>query len=226
MQKTVVITGAGKGIGFELVNRFLIEPDFIVLATSRDVSRLSIIHSPNLHIIKGDLLLDYNYILSQIHSYTTTINYLVNNAALINNSAIEQTTNQMLEQVMQTNFHVPYKLIRDLSNAFINGSHIINIGSMSGFQGSKKFKGLSLYSASKAALASLSECVAEEWVERGVASNCLALGSVDTDMIKVSIPGVKPEISAKNMADYIYDFATKGHKYCNGKVLSVSLTTL
>ncbi len=41
-----------------------------------------------------------------------------------------------------------------------SGSHIVNISSMGGFQGSSKYKGLSYYSASKAALACLTECLA------------------------------------------------------------------
>lgn len=226
MQQTIIITGAGKGIGFALVNRFLKESNFIVVAISRDVLRLSEFRANNLHIIKGDLLHDYDDILAQINSYTESINYLINNAALVQNLTLEQTGNKVIEEVLYTNFKVPYTLIRDLSARFMEGSHIVNIGSMSGYQGSKKFKGLSLYSASKAALASLSECVAEEWLDRKVACNCLALGSVDTDMIKVSIPGIKPGVAAIDMADYIYNFTINGHKYYNGKVLPVSLTTL
>jgi NAD(P)-dependent dehydrogenase (short-subunit alcohol dehydrogenase family) len=52
----------------------------------------------------------------------------------------------------------------------------MNITSMGGFQGSSKFPGLSAYSASKAALGNLTECLAEELKEENVAVNALALG--------------------------------------------------
>ncbi len=224
--KTVIITGAGKGIGFELVKTFLKNPEFLVIGISRDISQLEQLNNSALTLIKGDLIADYNYILDQIKQSTNSISHLINNAAVVHNKPIEQTTNDALENVMQTNFHTPYKLIRDLSPMFAPQSHVVNISSMSGFQGSKKFEGLSLYSSSKAALAVLSECIAEEWSSRNIYCNCLALGSVDTEMIKVSIPGLKPAVSAEQMATYIYDFALVGHTYYNGRVLPVSLTTL
>jgi 3-oxoacyl-[acyl-carrier protein] reductase len=223
---TVVITGAGKGIGYELAKSFLADPSFLVIGISRNTSQLELLNNPKLSIIKGDLLHHYPSIITGIKQQTKEITHLINNAAQVHNAVIEETSDQHLNEVMQTNFHAPYKLIRDLSGLFVSGSHIINISSMSGFQGSKKFKGLSLYSASKAALASLAECVAEEWAERKVCCNCLALGSVDTDMIRISIPGLKPTVTAQQMAKYIYDFALNGHQYYNGRVLPVSLTTL
>jgi NAD(P)-dependent dehydrogenase (short-subunit alcohol dehydrogenase family) len=223
---TVIITGAGKGIGYELTKSFLLNPAFLVIAISRNVSQLELLNNSRLTIIKGDLLSDYSSITASIKQAAKTITHLINNAAQVHNASIEKTSDEILKEVMETNFHVPYKLIRDLEPLFISGTHIINISSMSGFQGSKKFKGLSLYSSSKAALASLTECVAEEWTDRKIFCNCLALGSVDTDMIRISIPGVKPSVSACQMATYIYDFAIKGHNYYNGQVLPVSLTTL
>lgn len=223
---TVIITGAGKGIGYELTKSFLQDPNFSVIGISRNISQLESLNDSNLSIIKGDLVKDYSSIISGIRQKAKTITHLINNAALVHNGSIEQTSDENLKELMQTNFHVPYKLIRDLSDLFTSGSHIVNISSMSGFQGSKKFKGLSLYSSSKAALASLSECVAEEWADRKIFCNCLALGSVDTGMIKISIPGLKSSVSAEQMATYIYDFALKGHQFYNGRVLPVSLTTL
>jgi len=95
---------------------------------------------------------------------------------------------------------------------------------MGGFQGSSKYKGLSYYSASKAAISSLSECLAGEFRDSGVAVNCLALGSVQTEMFEEAFPGHKAEVSAKEMAQFIVDFALKGNKFFNGKVLPVAVS--
>jgi 3-oxoacyl-[acyl-carrier protein] reductase len=224
--KTVVITGAGKGIGFAMVNTFLADKDYKVIATSRNVERLRSINHPDLTIIHGDLLNDYTYIKDEILKTSGSITTLINNAALILNRELLEVTDSDIKEVMEINFSAPYKLIRDLFPAFHRGTHIINISSMSGFQGSKKFNGLTLYSSSKAALASLAECVAEEWKERGIFCNSLALGAVDTEMIKVSIPGMEPKISAAQMAQYIYEFSQKGHQFYNGQVLPVTLSTI
>lgn len=224
--KTVVITGAGKGIGFAMVNSFLSDGNYKVIATSRNVERLRSINDPRLTIIHGDLLEDYVHIKEEILKSTENITTLINNAALILNKPLLEVNDSDIREVMEINFSSPYKLIRDLFPRFGRGTHIINISSMSGFQGSKKFNGLTLYSASKAALASLAECVAEEWKEKGIYCNCLALGAVDTDMIKISIPGMETKISADQMAQYIYDFSQKGHQFYNGQVLPVTLSTI
>lgn len=79
------------------------------------------------------------------------------------------------------------------------GSHIINISSMGGFEGSVKYRGLSYYSASKAALSCLSECLAAELLEEGIAVNCLALGSVQTEMFEEAFPGLRAPVRAGEM---------------------------
>lgn len=96
---------------------------------------------------------------------------------------------------------------------------------MGGIQGSMKFAGLAAYSSSKGAVITLSELLAEEYKEQGVAFNVLALGSVQTEMLQEAFPGYEAPISAKGMAEYIANFAITGNKYYNGKVLQVSSTT-
>ena len=104
-------------------------------------------------------------------------------------------------------------------------SHILTISSMGGFQGSAKFAGLSAYSSSKAAIAGLTECLAEEFKGKNIAVNCLAIGAVQTEMLAEAFPGYKAQLLPFQMAEYIMDFAAKGHLYYNGKILPVSLST-
>jgi NAD(P)-dependent dehydrogenase (short-subunit alcohol dehydrogenase family) len=105
------------------------------------------------------------------------------------------------------------------------GSHVVTISSMGGIQGSLKFAGLAAYSSSKGAVITLSELLSEEYKEQGIAFNVLALGSVQTEMLQEAFPGYQAPLSAKEMADYIYDFSLNGNKYYNGKVLQVSSST-
>jgi NAD(P)-dependent dehydrogenase (short-subunit alcohol dehydrogenase family) len=96
---------------------------------------------------------------------------------------------------------------------------------MGGFQGSAKFKGLSLYSASKGALAILTECMAEEFKEKNINVNCLALGSVQTEMLAKAFPGYKAQSSPAEMAEFIANFALNAYKQINGKIIPVSAST-
>ena len=96
---------------------------------------------------------------------------------------------------------------------------------MGGFQGSSKFPGLSLYSASKGAVAVLTEAMAEEFKDEGISVNCLALGAVQTEMLEEAFPGYKAPLSADEMGKYIAGFALTGNRYFNGKILPVSVST-
>jgi NAD(P)-dependent dehydrogenase (short-subunit alcohol dehydrogenase family) len=104
----------------------------------------------------------------------------------------------------------------------VGKAHVINISSMGGYQGSKKFAGLSHYSASKAALASLTECLAEEYKKDDIIFNALALGAVQTEMLNEAFPGLKASLSPEEMGTYIANFAIEGKKIYNGKVIPVS----
>ena len=106
-----------------------------------------------------------------------------------------------------------------------SGSHIVNIGSMGGFQGSVKFPGLAAYSASKAAFHTLTECLAFELADQGIKVNCLALGSAQTEMLEKAFPGYESPVMAFEMGKYIADFARSGHKFFNGKILPVAVST-
>jgi NAD(P)-dependent dehydrogenase (short-subunit alcohol dehydrogenase family) len=106
----------------------------------------------------------------------------------------------------------------------VNG-HIVNIGSMGGYQGSVKFPGLSAYSASKAALHTLTECLALELNDLEIKVNCLAIGSAQTEMLETAFPGYQSPVMAFEMGKYIADFAITGHRFYNGKVLPVASTT-
>ena len=134
------------------------------------------------------------------------------------------TTNSEARLMMETNFFGPASVIRAIKPLMTSGSHIVNISSMGGFQGSSKYRGLSYYSASKAALACLTECLAVEFTESGVKVNCLALGSVQTEMLEKAFPGYKAPVNAKDMAEFIADFALNGHKFFNGKILPVAVS--
>ena len=103
------------------------------------------------------------------------------------------------------------------------GSHVVNIGSMGGFQGSSKFRGLSVYSAAKAAISVLTETLAMEYSDSGISFNCLAFGSVQTEMLEVAFPGYNAPIDATGMAGFVTWFSLNGHKYFNGKILPVSV---
>jgi NAD(P)-dependent dehydrogenase (short-subunit alcohol dehydrogenase family) len=153
------------------------------------------------------------------------VDILVNNAGLLIHKPFELMEDNDFDRIFRANVKSIFNLTRYLLPIFSENAHIVNIGSMGGFQGSVKFPGLSLYSASKGAIAILTECLAEEFKERKIKVNCLALGSAQTEMLGEAFPGYRAPLSAEEMASFICDFSLHGHRWFNGKILPVAVST-
>jgi 3-oxoacyl-[acyl-carrier protein] reductase len=224
----VIITGASRGIGFETTQLFL-KNNHHVFCLTRNTESLENLNSPNLHVISTDLTSteSIDHAVAVIKSKVNCIDVVINNAGSIVNKPFEKIDYQELEIVYRVNVFAPFYLTQQLLHLLGRHSkaHVVNISSMGGFQGSAKFAGLSSYSSSKAAIAGLTECLAEEFKEKNISVNCLALGAVQTEMLEEAFPGYQAPLKPNQMADYIYDFAIKGHLYYNGKILPVSSST-
>ncbi|MEJ5996126.1 SDR family oxidoreductase [Pedobacter sp. Du54] len=230
----IIITGASSGIGFETALEFALDSKNKVVCIARSAEKLRKL----LEIAKGinpactllpvafDLVNDdYVALVNFLAERLGTVDILINNAGSLVNKPFLETTSADLAEMLESNVMSHFKMIQHTLPLLKSGSHIVNVGSMGGFQGSVKFAGLSAYSASKAALHTLSECLAFELAETGIKVNCLALGSAQTEMLEAAFPGYESPVLAFEMGKYIADFAKTGHKFFNGKILPVAVTT-
>ncbi|HLN55920.1 MAG TPA: SDR family oxidoreductase [Bacteroidales bacterium] len=225
----IVINGGSRGIGREVVLQLAGRPANKIIVAGRNLKALQELssHHKNVFSLVTDLSeFDtqssgyYEFISSRFES----IDILINTAGLLISKKFLDYTNPDARKIMETNFFGPASAIRVLRPLMREGAHIVNISSMGGFQGSSKYSGLSYYSASKAAIACLTECLAAEFSETGIRVNCLALGSVQTEMLEEAFPGYKAPVSAAVMGKFIAEFAMTGHKIFNGKILPVAVT--
>jgi NAD(P)-dependent dehydrogenase (short-subunit alcohol dehydrogenase family) len=161
----------------------------------------------------------------EISSTFGSVDVLINNAGSLVNKPFMEISSSEFEAVFQVNVFAVATLIRLILPLMNQKGHVVNISSMGGVQGSAKFPGLSAYSSSKGALVILTELLAEEFKESGPSFNALALGAVQTEMLEEAFPGYQAPLSAAQMAEYIIDFALKGHQFYNGKVLPISSST-
>ncbi len=223
--KNIIISGASRGIGFELTNYFA-KHNYNILALSRNIN--SLLGMPkNVTVLKVDITLkeDLKKITDFISEHFKTVDILINNAGKLVHKPFLETTYQDFLNVYNVNVFAVAELIKITLPFMKKGSHIVTVSSMGGIQGSMKFAGLSAYSSSKGAVITLMELLAEEYKESGIAFNTLALGAVQTEMLAEAFPDYQAPITAKDMADYIGNFALTGNKMYNGKVLQVSSTT-
>jgi NAD(P)-dependent dehydrogenase (short-subunit alcohol dehydrogenase family) len=224
----IVITGAGKGIGLALVRRFLTFPEHRVWACSRDVSALLALEAPRLSVAVLDVAgATAATIHRQVSDCFSQVDILIHNAGVLINKPFESTDLDDWQQVFNVNLFSAVKINQALLPLLCSSgaAHIVHIGSMGGVQGASKFPGLSAYSASKAALANLTECMAEELKSTGIHVNCLALGAVDTEMLRSAFPNYTAEMSSDQMAEFICDFSLNGRAFFNGKILPVATST-
>lgn len=230
----IIITGASSGVGFEAALELIVSGKHKVIALARSQDKLGKLleiaqglnPSAELYPIAFDIVHDeYAGLLQFIASnFDNRVDVLINNAGVLVNKPFIKLDETDFVEMLQSNFLGHVRITQNLLPLMPDDAHIVNIGSMGGFQGSIKFPGLSAYSASKAALHTFTECLAAE-LEGRVKVNCLALGSAQTEMLEKAFPGYESPVMAFEMGKYIADFALSGHRFFNGKVLPVALTT-
>lgn len=222
--KNIIITGTSRGIGFELALQFA-NAGHQVLAISRKIPE-ALLGNANITCLSVDLSNESELVkVSDFLSKSwKQIDAVIHNAGSLLLKPFSETTQEDFENIYKVNVFGVANLTRICLPYLEKGSHVVTISSMGGIQGSLKFAGLAAYSSSKGAVITLSELLAEEYKERGISFNVLALGSVQTEMLAEAFPGYQAPITAGEMANYIYDFTLTGNKYFNGKVLQVSST--
>ncbi len=221
----VIITGTSRGIGFELVQLFA-NAGHKVLALSRNDSSVSELGYGNVGCFPFDLSSSED--LAKLRQYLTKwdkVDILINNAGKLLNKPFLETSPVEFEEVYNVNVFGLANITRSVLPMMPKNGHVVTISSMGGVQGSMKFPGLSAYSSSKGAVITLTELWAEEFKETGPSFNVLALGAVQTEMLEEAFPGYQASITPLQMAQYIMDFALKGHELYNGKLLQVSHST-
>ena len=224
MSKTIIVTGASRGIGHEIV-KIAEKKGHRVYSISRNIKALkdySFKYPRQVDLANEDSIDKFS---SEVKNDGVKVDALINNAGAFLNKPFEKISKKEFEYIFQVNVFGLSSITRKVLPIIDSKGHIVNITSMGGINGAAKFTGLSAYSSSKGAVNILTELLAEEYKEKGPSFNALAFGAVQTEMLDDAFPGLKAPISAKEIADFILDFSLQGQKYFNGKIIPVSSTT-
>jgi 3-oxoacyl-[acyl-carrier protein] reductase len=186
--KNILITGISRGLGLEIlktllqedhrvygVNRTISEELKTILAEYKDRLSFKPIDLAAIDSFKQSIFKDFIGLNTPLHGF-------VNNAALAYDDIITNLKLPELETMFRVNVFAPFMLtkfvIRNMILNNVKGS-IVHISSISVHTG---YKGLSMYAASKGALEAFSKNTAREWGEKGIRSNCIAAGFMETQM--------------------------------------------
>lgn len=224
--RNVIITGTSRGIGFELAQLFAKE-GHNVLALSRNDEPCKNLNLQNVTSISCDISNreQVEETVSFVKNNWTHVDILINNSGLLINKPFQELTAEDFLNVYKVNVFSVADMTKAMLPFMKKESHVVNISSMGGIQGSMKFPGLAAYSSAKGAVITLTELLAEEYKETGPSFNVLALGAVQTEMLEEAFPGYRAPLTAKEMAVYIINFALTGNQFYNGKILQVSKST-
>jgi len=234
----IVVTGASNGIGYHTCLSLVRAANHKVFALSRNKEKLIALSEEAVRRgsigqvipVVADLsdATSLEHAVMEISKQAKGLDVLINNAGKLLSKPFDALSIREWKEIYDVNVFGTVAITSQLL-PFLKASgepaHIVNISSMGGIQGAQKFPGLSAYTSGKAALIAISECLAEELKEYRIAVNCLALGSVATQMFSTAFPGLKAALPADAMGQYIADFALSGHQFYNGKVLQVSAST-
>ena len=232
--KKVLITGASRGIGYETA-KFFAKKNHALFLIARDLKKLNKIKD-EIKEINSELpcqimsfdLLEIDKIQSLVSNIKNKFGFIDivihNGGSLIKKKFMDMKQKDLINS-FTVNYFSPFLITQKIIPNLAKTAHVIFISSVGGINGTVKFPGLSSYSPSKGALITLTECLAEEFKMSKLRFNCLALGAVQTDMLKKAFPGYEAPLSPEEMATFIFDFSIKGGDFFNGKVLPISTTT-
>ncbi|MFT3979495.1 MAG: SDR family NAD(P)-dependent oxidoreductase [Ferruginibacter sp.] len=207
--KVWYITGASKGIGRSLTKQLLLK-GHKVAATSRKISGLSDITGEHFLPLEVDLTNDESIAASLKNTVNKfgKIDVLVNNAGYGIGGAIEELSEQEINDNFNINFFAVVKVIQQALPYLRSqrSGHIINISSIAGFAPGT---GWSIYSAAKFAVTGLSEALANDLKPFGIHVTAVLPGWFRTNFAKPD----SIAFSKKQISDY--DFLREAHKKMN-----------
>ena len=179
--KTILVTGVSKGLGLE-ISKTLLSKGYSVIGISRTNNKeLSVFD--NFQHLKFDLSNSEGleeFLKSNLRN--TKIDGFVNNAAIAYDDIITNMNLENLQTMYNVNVFSPFLITKYcLRNMLLNkvkGS-IVHISSISVHTG---YNGLSMYASTKGALEAFSKNTAREWGRKGIRSNCIVAGFMETEM--------------------------------------------
>jgi len=189
LRKTVVITGASRGLGEEITKAFLCSGNYNTAICSRSSSEFveGLLQDPTFRervfyqpVDLANRESVYNFI-HDVKERFGTLHILINNAGLALDGVLALQTDEDVDRLIDVNLKGTVAMTKScVREMLINRwGRIVTITSVVGHRG---YRGLSLYSMTKAGLDGFTRSLAREVGDRGITVNSVAPGFLDTEM--------------------------------------------
>lgn len=235
--KTVVVTGASKGIGRAVAKEFANNGYNVVICYNKSVSDAQqllneVSQTTRAIAVKVDVSNedDVKNMIDITKKSFGTIDVLVNCAGVSDTRLLIDSTKDDYDFVFDTNMRGTYNTCKLVGREMLSNQSgkIINISSIWGLRGGSCE---SVYSASKGAIIAFTKALAKELGPNGINVNAVAPGFIQTDMTKNVTNEIKQEImessalgrlgTPEDVASVVLFLASEKSKFITGQVIGV-----
>lgn len=236
--KVAVVTGAGRGIGKAIAEKFASEGAKVAIVSRTEANSQAAADAINalypgsakgyaVDVGNGAAVAEMG---KQVLADFDHVDILVNNAGVTKDGLLLRMSEEDWDFVVDTNLKGAFHMVKAFQRSFLKqkGARIINIASVIGLMGNA---GQANYAASKAGLIGFTKSLAKEYAGRGVSANVIAPGFIATDMTGVLDDKVKAAIlekiplgdfgQAEDIAATAAFLASAEARYITGQVLAV-----
>ena len=236
--KTALITGASRGIGEAIAQRFSECGANIAFTYKQSAEKATALegalskNGSKVKAFKSDasVFKDADELVKSVLQDFGRIDVLVNNAGITRDNLLLRMSEEQWDEVIDNNLKSVFNLTRFVAYHMLKqkGGSIINISSIVGLTGNA---GQANYSASKAGIIGLTKTVAQEFGSRNIRCNAITPGFIETDMTNVLDEKVATDLKKKiplsrlghgeEVANAALFLASDLSSYVTGQVLSV-----
>lgn len=185
--KNVVITGGTSGIGLATA-KLLSDGGARVLVTGRTPASLQAARAvlgPSAIVERSDAISGIEALVERVATELGSVDLLVLNAGGTLMSTLQDTTESAFDEIFALNAKAPFFTLQKFLPLMPSGGAVVLTTSVSNVKG---IAGTSVYSATKAALRSMTRTFAPELIGNGIRVNAVSPGPVDTGILERSVP--------------------------------------